>query len=60
MKPMKPTMDDLHRMDPATVISYDGRRPMTVVEVIMHICHGDWDRLPDPKPRQVTPTEQSK
>ena len=54
------TIDQLHRMNPAAMIQYENHRPMTVVEVIMHICHGDWDRLPDPKPRQVTPTEQSK
>jgi hypothetical protein len=37
-------------MDPAQVISYQNHRPMTVVEVIMHICHDDWNRLPDTKP----------
>jgi hypothetical protein len=47
---MKYTLDDLHRRDPAAIISYEGHRPMQVHEVIMHICHGDWDRLPDPKP----------
>jgi hypothetical protein len=31
---MKPTMDELHRMDPAKVISYDRRRPMQVNEII--------------------------
>jgi hypothetical protein len=46
---MKYTMDDLHRMDPAAIIGYEGHRPMQVHEVIMHICHGDWDRLPDQK-----------
>ena len=55
---MKYTMEDLHRMDPATVISYEGR-PMPVIEVIMHICHGDWDRLPDPKPGQASQLELS-
>jgi hypothetical protein len=55
---MKYTMDDLHRMDPAKVISYENHRPMTVAEVIMHRCHGDLGHLPDPKPGQVTPTEQ--
>jgi hypothetical protein len=45
---MKYTMDDLHRMNPAAVISYEGHRPMQVIEVIQHICHSVWDRLPDP------------
>jgi hypothetical protein len=44
------TLDDLHRMDPAAIISYEGHRPMQVNEVIQHICRGDWDRLPDPAP----------
>lgn len=55
---MKYTIEELHKLDPAKVISYDGRRPMTVAEVIMHLCHGDLDHLPNPKPGQVTPTEQ--
>jgi hypothetical protein len=36
------TLEALHRMDPAAIISYENHRPMTVVEVIMHICHDDW------------------
>jgi hypothetical protein len=55
---MRYTLDDLHRLDPASIITYEdpaGRihRPMTVVEIIMHICHGDFDRLPAPKPEQA-------
>jgi hypothetical protein len=52
---MKYTMDDLHRMDPAQLISYDGRRPMTVIEVIRHLVDGRWPAEPEPKP---TPTPQ--
>jgi hypothetical protein len=36
------TMEELHRMDPAKVISYDGRRPMQVNEVIQHLNRDDW------------------
>jgi hypothetical protein len=50
---MKLTMDDLHRMDPTKLISWEGRRPMTVNEVIQHICHDDWPAEPE-----VTPTPQ--
>jgi hypothetical protein len=51
---MKPTMEELHRMDPAKVISYDGRRPMQVNEVVQHLCRGDWPA----EPVQPTPTTQ--
>jgi hypothetical protein len=39
---MQYTMEELHRMDPAKVISWEGRRPMQVNEVIQHLCRGDW------------------
>lgn len=39
---MKYTMDELHRFDPAKLISYEGRRPMQVNEVIQHLCRDDW------------------
>ena len=52
---MKPTMDELHRMDPAKVISYDGRRPMQVNEIIQHLNRDDWPAEPEPQP---TPTPQ--
>jgi hypothetical protein len=42
MTPFKPTMDEMHRMDPAKVISYDGRRPMQVNEIIQHLNRDDW------------------
>jgi hypothetical protein len=48
-------MEDLHRMDPAAIISYEGHRPMQVLEVIMHICHGDWPA----EPVQPTSTPQA-
>lgn len=58
---MKYTMADLHRMDPAAVIQYENHRPMTVVEVIMHICHDDFPAEPiTQKPEQASQTEQSK
>jgi hypothetical protein len=49
---MKPTMDELHRMDPAKVISYDGRRPMQVNEIIQHLNRDDWPA----ETEQPTPT----
>jgi hypothetical protein len=45
---MKLTMDDLHRMDPAQVISWEGR-PMAVNEVIQHLIHDDWPAEPAQK-----------
>jgi hypothetical protein len=58
---MKPTMEELHRMDPAKVISYDGRRPMQVNEIIQHLCRGDWPAEPtNQKPEQASQSEQSK
>jgi hypothetical protein len=48
MKPTKTyTHEELHRLDPASIISHDGHRPMTVVEVIRHLIDGAW---PDPDP----------
>ena len=40
------TMEELHRMDPSQLISYEGRRPMQVNEVIQHLCRGDWPAEP--------------
>jgi hypothetical protein len=36
------TMEELHRMDPSQLIRHDGRREMTVIEVIRHVIDGDW------------------
>jgi hypothetical protein len=33
---------ELHRMDPAKLISHDGHREMTVLEVIRHLIDGRW------------------
>jgi hypothetical protein len=48
------TIDDLHRMDPAKVISWEGRRPMQVNEIIQHLNRDDWPA----EPEQPTPTPQ--
>jgi hypothetical protein len=49
------TMEQLHRMDPAAVISYGGRRPMQVNEVIQHLIHDDWPAEPTTrKPEQAS------
>jgi hypothetical protein len=68
---MNYTMDDLHRMDPAAIISYEGHRPMQVNEVIQHLCRGDWPDQPEhrsmtqqevvaaQKPTQAPSTEPS-
>ena len=53
---MKYTLEQLHTMDPAAVISYEGRRPMQVNEVIQHICRGDW---PAEEPAAETPEQAS-
>jgi hypothetical protein len=48
-RPKTYTMEELHRLDPAKVIRYDGR-PMQVNEVIQHLCRDDWPAEPvDPK-----------
>lgn len=47
---MKYTMEELHRMDPVKVISYEGRRPMQVNEVIQQICRDDWPTEPETQP----------
>jgi hypothetical protein len=45
------TMEELHKLDPAKLISFEGRRPMTVIQVIRHLCDGDWPAEPvQPKP----------
>jgi hypothetical protein len=55
---MIPTMDELHRMDPAKVISYAGRRPMQVNEIIQHLNRDDWPEEPTSQtPEQVSPKE---
>jgi hypothetical protein len=54
---MKYTLDDLHRMDPAKVISWEGHRPMQVNEIIQHLCRGDWPREPDQTSETATHQE---
>jgi hypothetical protein len=39
---MKYSLEVLHRMDPAKLISHDGHREMTVLEVIRHLIDGKW------------------
>jgi hypothetical protein len=44
---MKPTIktythEELARLDPAKLISHEGRRLMTVLEVIRHLIDSDW------------------
>ena len=47
MKPTKIyTHEELHKLDPASIIRHENHRPMTVVEVIRHLIDGDW---PDPE-----------
>jgi hypothetical protein len=41
------THEELHRMDPAQLISHDRHRPMTVLEVIRHLIDGAWPDRPD-------------
>jgi hypothetical protein len=36
------THEELHRMDPAKLISHAGHREMTVLEVIRHLIDGRW------------------
>ena len=36
------THEELHRMDPAKLISHAGHREMTVLEVIRHLIDGKW------------------
>jgi hypothetical protein len=56
-RPKTYTMEELHRMDPAQVISHDGHRPMQVNEVIQHLCRGDWPAEPV-QPETNTQPEQ--
>ena len=42
MEPKTYTHEELHRMDPAQLISHAGHRPMTVLEVVRHLIDGRW------------------
>jgi hypothetical protein len=55
MKPRQYTMEELHHLDPSKLISYDGRRPMQVNEIIQHLNRDDWPAEPVTQPE---PTPQ--
>jgi hypothetical protein len=48
------THEELHKLDPAKLISHAGQE-MTVLEVIRHLIDGRWPE----KPEQASQTEQS-
>jgi hypothetical protein len=46
------THEELHKLDPAKLISHDGHREMTVLEVIRHLIDDDWPAKPLQTPTQ--------
>jgi hypothetical protein len=36
------THEELHKLDPAKLISHEGRRLMPAHEVVRHLIDGDW------------------
>jgi hypothetical protein len=49
------TNEELHKLDPAKLISFEGRKLMTVIEVIRHLIDGDWPQeTSTQKPEQAS------
>ena len=46
-RPKTYTMEELHKLDPASIIRHENHRPMTVIEVIQHLCRDDWPAEPE-------------